>query len=459
MLMVSPALLGFSPNRLSILSSSFRLALVVLALGALAASIALLRRRRWWAGVPVVLTIVLVGANVAAAVNAHYDYYPNVASVLGTYRGADQTSWTAAQATRAADVGRAGPPVTTLRSTPLRRASVPTSLTGRGGEPDDAPANGWPSDRIEHGQLVQVAIPGTVSGFVGRPSEVYLPPAWTEHPELRLPVMVMLHGTPGSPADWPRSARADQVSDRWASRHEGVAPILVMPDVNGRFWGDSECTDGIDGNVDTYLSVDVPRWIEAHLHPALDHHEWGVGGLSEGGLCAIDLTLRHPDVFSTFLDYSGDARVTHRGGPLILFTGSPAHRRAEVLAYDPMHLLRHFADPGRVSGWFEVGAKDQGTVAQMRQLVLIARERGFQVRFVIRPRVGHTFHTWTLSFVDSYPWMIRHLVSARPRSVAPPVFGTRPGAVTVSNRAAEHGRVLAYRTGGSRRHLLLRRQR
>ncbi len=407
--MVSPLLIGTALDRISILSFAFRATIALLGFAALTAAVLLVRRRRWWAAVPVTLAVVLLGANVAAAVNAHYGYYPNVASLLGNYRGADQTSWSDAQAARALAPDRSTEPAMTGRSR-LRASHL--------GSSNSVPAP-TPATPIEHGKLVQVDIAGTTSGFAARPAEVYLPPAWTQNRELRLPVVVMLHGTPGSPEDWARSARADEVSDRWATRHGGVAPILVMPDVNGRFWKDTECTDGTEGNADTYLSVDVPRWIRSNLHPALDRGQWGIGGLSEGGLCAVDLALRHPAVYSTFLDYSGDAHVTHHGGPLSLFTGSPSRRRADLLAYDPEFLLRHFPNPGQVSGWFEVGAKDRGTVAQEHRLYLIARARGFDVQFRIRPRVSHTFHAWTLSFVDSYPWMIQHLVATPFRAVPP----------------------------------------
>ena len=33
---------------------------------------------------------------------------------------------------------------------------------------------------------------------------------------------------------------------------------------------------------------------------------WGVVGWSMGGTCAIDLTVMHPDMFSTFDDIGGD---------------------------------------------------------------------------------------------------------------------------------------------------------
>ena len=33
---------------------------------------------------------------------------------------------------------------------------------------------------------------------------------------------------------------------------------------------------------------------------------WGVLGWSMGGTCAVDLTVMHPELFSTFVDIAGD---------------------------------------------------------------------------------------------------------------------------------------------------------
>jgi S-formylglutathione hydrolase FrmB len=37
-----------------------------------------------------------------------------------------------------------------------------------------------------------------------------------------------------------------------------------------------------------------------------DRSQWGVAGFSTGGTCAVDLAVMHPDLFSVFVDISGD---------------------------------------------------------------------------------------------------------------------------------------------------------
>ena len=113
-----------------------------------------------------------------------------------------------------------------------------------------------------------VRIPGTVSRF-SRPSrQVYLPPSVVRAVRPRLPVIELLSGTPGTPEDSTRAALADVAADTWAATHHGAAPILVMPDANGHFTGDTECVDGAHGRAETYLTTDVRAWMVVHFRAA-----------------------------------------------------------------------------------------------------------------------------------------------------------------------------------------------
>ena len=374
-----------SIGQMSIISRGFRLALLVACLATVTAAVHW-RHRRWRFVGTALLALVLLGANVGDSVNVHYGYLPNLESLWGGYRGADQSTWSHVIAARY------------RQEVAMKSAATTTPAPSAAVQP--------------HGSVVTASIPGPVSGFRARAAQVYLPPAWVSRPSLKLPVLVMLHGTPGSPVDWTRSAGADVVSDQWAARHGGVAPILVMPDINGRFWGDSECVDGPNGNVDTYLSVDVPNWIRSNLHPAQGPQRWAVGGLSEGGMCAMNVTLRHPQVYATFLNFSGDAHPTHRGGMETLFTGGHVARAAQVKAYDPMQLLTGYTHPKGVTGWFEVGTGDGPLLRAARDMHQLAQQRGIDTHLVEVPNGRHDFRMWRRSFQDAYRWVAPRLVEA-----------------------------------------------
>lgn len=234
------------------------------------------------------------------------------------------------------------------------------------------------------GQSLPVDIPGARSGFAVRPAIVHLPRAWFAEPRPTLPVVVLLHGSPGEPAEWIDPGAAGRIADAWADRNGGVAPILVIPDVVGRT-GLGVCADGPSGNVETYLTADLPAFVQREFSTRPPGRGWGVAGHSAGGGCALMLTLRHPDVFGTFADFGGLS-----GG------ADPDH--------DPAALLGARAFPG-VAGWFETGDADPAALAAATALIPLAETAGIDTCLVVRPGVGPGAPTWSLAFTDALPWL------------------------------------------------------
>lgn len=350
--------------RLSIASPAFVAALALLLVVDLGATVRA-RRRRWRLALAATATT-LVLACTAAAVNAYYDYVPTLDALLGRV-AADQAS--PSQLVQAAALSQ--PPA--------------------------------------HGLVEQVVIPPLVSGFHARPAEAYLPPVWFTPARPPLPVIELLHGTPGTPQDWTRGGGADVSADRWAAAHGGLAPIIVMPDVNGSFSGDSECVDGRLGRAETYLSVDVPAWAVGRLQARADRQGWAVGGLSEGGYCALDLALRHRDRYGAFLDFGGLDGPTRTGGVSRLFA-----TRSQLRAHQPFRLLARLPPGPRPAGWFEVGGDDGGVTRAVLAMAGAARRAGLESQLTVLPHAHHTFRLWRRSFADALPWVAAHLGLGNP---------------------------------------------
>lgn len=251
----------------------------------------------------------------------------------------------------------------------------------------------------DHGLVIRTEIPGALDA---RPAQVYLPPAWFTSPRPALPAIELLHGTPGAPEDWTRAGFADVTATRWARAHHGVAPVVVMPDVNGSFTGDTECVDGRAGRAETYLGREVPRWVVAHEDV---RGPWAVAGSSEGGFCAAMLALRHPDRFVAFADFSGLDRPTHPRGARWLLGSAAA-----VAAHTPAELLR--SGPP-TAGWFEVGSSDNGSDRAVARLARAASDAGLDTRLVVLRNAHHTWRVWRDSFEDALPWLVARLRSAR----------------------------------------------
>ncbi len=254
------------------------------------------------------------------------------------------------------------------------------------------------------GVLIGVTQPAPVSRFRHRATYVWLPPAWFENPRPKLPAMMLLEGSPGSPDNWLRVVRAMDVATAWARHHQGIAPIMVIPDSNGKFLGDSECVNGSAGPADTYLTTDVVNWATRNF----DIGSWATVGLSEGGTCAIDLALLHPHLFHAFADFSGDLDPnlgTRTNTIKILYHG---HAR-EWVAHDPMHLMATHRYPG-LRGWFAAGRNDSKRVVA-RELAGAARRDGIAVELHITPG-NHNFYFWKRAFAAAYPWLVQVLEPA-----------------------------------------------
>ncbi len=318
------------------------------------------RRGRLGEIVGAIAVVLLLAVNTAGWVNRHYDYIPTWQELLGQ---------------RAQDA-----------------ASVASVRDQRG-----VPARG---------KVIQIPIPSSSPGFEPRDAQVYLPPAWFASPRPALGVVVLLAGTPGTPEDWTHGGDADVNSDAYAARHEGQTPVLVMADNNGSLTADTECV----GAVENYLTRDVPAFVSKRFSLPTDAKAWAVGGLSEGGMCGLMLSIRHPDVFQTFLDYGG--LLGPRSGDdnsvgntvANLFGGDDT----AFTAHEPLTILERTRLTG-MGAWFEVGTDDAGPLAAQRELVPVTRAAGITTCAVEIAGGEHTFDVWSAAFKQSLLWLAARL--------------------------------------------------
>lgn len=309
------------------------------------------------------LVTLLVVLNVLLAVNAYYGYFLTMGQAFG-YGGPDQS-------------------MSLLRN---RRVPPPT------------------------GVVVAVDIPGTASHFQGRTARVYVPPAWFAHPRPRLPVVEMLHGVPGSPTDWVDGGEAKTAMDGWAAAHHGLAPVMVMPDVNGAVLDDTECVNSNRAQAETYLTKDVPDFVQSRFFTQKPGREWAMTGLSEGGSCALMLALRHPNMYSTVADYGGllgprNGQANDPGDTTDeLFGGS----QKEFMAHEPSNLLQTRKYPG-MHVYFGAGGNDPEPLQAMQTLSDLTRRSGIDTRTEVLPGREHTFDVWRDLFASSMPWINEQL--------------------------------------------------
>lgn len=252
------------------------------------------------------------------------------------------------------------------------------------------------------GNLYKINIPGTISKFKARDGYVYIPAIYKSLAQINLPVLVLTAGWPGTPDNWP-GLGLENIMNQFAKNHNGITPLVFVADNIGSLTNDTECVNSPRGNVETYLTVDVPNFIKHNFHVDSSPSNWAIGGLSLGGMCAIMLTLRHPDVYNYFMDLGGE--LGPEDGPKqhtidTLFDYS----EAAWAAHQPSLLLAsHHYD--NIGGFFGDGDQDTLNVEDaIAQLSAESKKAGIQS--ITETIVGaHTFNVWAETFKDALPWL------------------------------------------------------
>jgi S-formylglutathione hydrolase FrmB len=367
---------------------------------------------RWWRRSASLMAVPLCALSAALTLNLWVGYFPTV-----------QTAW---------DQVTAGPlPYET-------DAAGVSAMAAKGIQPT-------------HGSVVPVSISDNASHFKHRGEVVYLPPAWfASSPPPQLPTVMMIGGEFNTPADWLRAGNAAKTIDDLAATHGGNAPVFVFVDSGGAFNNDTECVNGVRGNAADHLTKDVVPYVISRFGVSPEAANWGTVGWSMGGTCALDLTVMHPELFSSFVDISGNL------GPE---TGTKAQTIARLFggnadawaAFDPATVIAKHGRYNGVSGWFDVSANtpsrrhhgisvtdagdttltgreakpgDQAAAAE--SLCELGRANGINCTIVAQPGK----HDWPFAsnaFAAALPWLAGRLgTPGVPRIPSPPSWQSAP---------------------------------
>ena len=348
---------------------------VALAFAGVSLAVANLWKTRWWRKVIAIVSIPVFLASAGVGINADFGAYRNLNDVF------EISPYSALPAKfQASSAGTMDP---TLGKT-------------------------WqaPPGLHAHGEVGLVRIPATLSHFTARKAVVYLPPAALVSRPPVLPVLVVFSGQPGAPSDMFTSGHLAATMDAYAAKHGGLAPIVVVPDQLGVPSQNPMCVDSPLGNVETYITVDVPNWIRNHLHVSDSARYWAVGGYSEGGTCSIQFGAGHPEVFGSIIDILGEVKPTIGAATVSkAFGGSNA-------AYDaikPLTMLAKHAPYSDSLAFFAAGKSDARYLGYAQQMDAAAQKAGMTTRLIISPNSGHDWYTVRYVFGRILPDLMTRL--------------------------------------------------
>src|SRR5262249_26274465 len=146
-----------------------------------------------------------------------------------------------------------------------------------------------------------------------------------------------------------------------------------------------------------------------------DPERWAIGGISEGGTCALVLALRHPEVYRHVLDISGDPYPNLGVGPdgeIRATRGLYGGDTSQWVAHNPVSLMagRLFSDD---SAWFSAGTQDASHVRAAHMLATAARRACIATTMRTSPG-GHTFFFFRVALHDALPWLADQVSAPHP---------------------------------------------
>lgn len=191
---------------------------------------------------------------------------------------------------------------------PTRPARPRAGGNGRAIElgPDDiavyeAPPEGFKSNRddVPHGKLEMIEYESKTVGTT-RKLNVYTPPGYS--PDIKYPVLYLLHGIGGDETEWQRFSSPHLILDNLIAEGKAVPMIVVMP--NGR----AQENDRAEGDVfrsapafavfERDLLDDVIPTIESRYSVDANREKRAIAGLSMGGGQSFNFGLGNLDTFA-----------------------------------------------------------------------------------------------------------------------------------------------------------------
>ncbi len=291
------------------------------------------------------------------------------------------------------------------------------------------------------GAEISVTVTGAAS-HITRDVLIYLPPQYfqKQYASYRFPAIELIHGQPGEPQDWLAVMDVQTTMQNLIASHRADPAVLVMPDVNGGRKISLQCLNQAGGPADdTFVAIDVPRFIAARIRVQLPGPAWGIAGYSEGGYCAANLALRHPERFGFAGVLSGyfrpvDNRVDYK----------KAIRRVDPFPFNallrrqnsPLDIARQLPAGSRIPQfWVGAARAVRSDVLGAIGFVKALRAQDPATPLIITPNGAHNAIAWRSMMVSMLEWMTPRLVAA---GAAQGCLGCTPPSTAVAPIARPH---------------------
>ncbi|MFC5370852.1 alpha/beta hydrolase [Arcanobacterium bovis] len=155
----------------------------------------------------------------------------------------------------------------------------------------------------KRGVWIRATIDGQGEDGDGR-TLIYLPASYLTDTNRAYPVLIALHGIPGSVLEYRDALDVDRYYGKTVRNGTNAEAIIVVPEPFPKNL-DTECMDVPGVAMETWLTSILPAWINENFRTVHDRNYWAVEGYSAGGWCSAMLTMRHPDIFGAAIIKAG----------------------------------------------------------------------------------------------------------------------------------------------------------
>ncbi len=259
--------------------------------------------------------------------------------------------------------------------------------------------------RRGEGTVLPVRLYGARS-HINRRGYVYLPAAYFigSH-SLQFPVVELLPGQPGGPANYLRQLGLAGLLDQEIKANRIPAMIAVLPEVTLHTVF-TECVNAVHGQLnETYLTSDVVDDVNATFR-TLPGRTWGLAGYSTGGFCAINLASHHPDRYAAAASLSGYFQPAKDPRTAQLYAGSKTARRRN----SPDWWVSH-TSPVVPPLYVFASGQDPFAVRQWRTFQHLVKLHAplLPVTFDMLPTGGHNFNVWKIGLPKALEFLSTYL--------------------------------------------------
>ncbi|MFE7116427.1 alpha/beta hydrolase [Streptomyces sp. NPDC057654] len=252
------------------------------------------------------------------------------------------------------------------------------------------------------GRIEKVNIQGQESK-IASPAFVYLPPEYfqPQYAKRNFPASVVLTGYPGTAEALIKGLHYPQTAHKLSKEGKMQPTILIMMRPTVAPPRDTECMDIPHGpQTETFFTKDLRKALAEQYRIGKSAKSWGMIGDSTGGYCALKLTMRHPEAYSTAGALSAYYKAPIDATTGSLFGGNKQLEKENNLLWR----LKHKPTP-EVNLLVTSSKQGEHNYKDTLKFIDGVKSSPAHISKIILDTGGHNFNTWRREISGVLQWL------------------------------------------------------